>query len=281
MTCVTYIKNLDDQKISIYRSLKGKGLGKNGLFIAEGDKVIQELLKSNLRVVSALMTEEWLKRFQRQLNEKAEQEKGIHVYIMAQKKMERVVGFNLHQGIMMAAESPPKLSLEQVSRFWNSPHLLLAINGIKDSENIGVIVRNSVAFGVDTIIVDKNSCVPYTRRAVRVSMGTIFRLPVAYTDCLSATLRLLKGRFNTRIIAAAPGTKYQILSKVDLSGNICLVFGSEEHGLSDDVIKSANSTVRIPMYAGLDSLNVSCASAIFLYHVRTKGGSLGNKDHSQ
>ena len=268
MAFVTSIKNLDDPRISIYRSLKGKQLDKDGVFIAEGNKVFRALLKSDLKIVSALMTEKWLQVFRRQINKRTK--KGMRVYIMDRKEIERVVGFNLHQGLMAATRIPSKLSLKQAWRLWNSPHLLLAIEGIKDAENIGLIVRNSVAFGVDTIIVDKSSCNPYLRRVVRVSIGTIFKLPVLYTDDLPTALKWLKENFGTRIIAASPDTRNEILSKTDLAGNICLVFGSEDYGLSDNVLKLADSIVRIPISPRLDSLNVSSANAIFLHHAISK-----------
>ena len=268
MDFVSFINNPNDSRISIYRSLKGKQLDKDGIFIAEGQRVIQALLKTDLQVISALMTEKWLQRLRGQLNRKIK--KGTRVYIMGQREIEGLVGFGLHQGVMAAAKAPAKLSLERAWRSWNRPHLLLAINGIKDAENIGLIVRNSVAFGVDAIIVDKNSSDPYLRRAVRVSIGTIFSMPVVYADCLSAALMWLKKKFGTRIIAAAADVKGEILNKTDLSGNICFVFGSEDHGLSKDIIKLADSIVKIPISGKLDSLNVSSASAIFLHQAMTK-----------
>jgi tRNA G18 (ribose-2'-O)-methylase SpoU len=268
MISVTPINDLNEPGISAYRSLKGKALDRNGIFIAEGEKVVRALLKSKLRVISALMTEKWYRKLRSEIEKRAK--KGFQVYIAGQKEMEKIVGFHLHQGIMATAEIPPKLSLKRASKLWNSPHLLLAVNGIKDPENAGLIVRNSVAFGVDTLIVDKSSCHPYLRRAVRVSIGTIFKLPVVYTDSLPDALNWLKQKFKTRIIAAAPGPANQSLNKTDFSGDVCLVFGNEERGLSEDVVKIADSVVRIPMPGDLDSLNVSCASAVFLHRAAAK-----------
>ncbi len=268
MVNVTPIDNLDDPRISIYHSLKGKRIEEDGLFIAEGDKVLRALLHSDLEIVSALMTEEWLLRLSRPLSKKAQ--KYIHIFIMKQDKMEGVVGFKLHQGLMVAARIPSGLSLAEASASWRSPHLVLAFDGIKDAENIGLIVRNSVAFGVDAIIVDGRSSNPYLRRAVRVSMGTVFKMPVVQVDRLSITLKELKEKFRTRIIAASPAAGSESLNEIDLSGNICLVFGSEVHGLSENVVMLADSVARIPISEDLDSINVSCASAVFLYHVASK-----------
>ncbi len=268
MISITPINDLNEPGISIYRSLKGKALERNGIFIAEGEKVVRALLKSKLRIISALMTEKWYEKLRSEIEKKAK--KGFQVYIAGQKEMEKIVGFHLHQGIMATAETPPKLSLKQASKLWNSPHLLLAVNGIKDPENAGLIVRNSLAFGVDTLIVDKNSCDPYLRRAVRVSIGAIFKLPVVYIDRLPEALNWLKQKFKTRIIAAAPDPANQSLNKTDFLGDVCLVFGNEERGLSEEVVKTADSLVRIPMPGDLDSLNVSCASAVFLHHAAAK-----------
>ena len=265
------IRDLEDERVSVFRSLKGKGLDRRGMFIAEGDKVVRELLNSNLDVVSMLMTKDWLARLRREF--KGLNTTGMRIYIAQKKALESIVGFHLHQGLMAAAKIPPRLSLGLAAKSWCRPHLLLATERIKDAENMGLIVRNCLAFGVDCLIADKSSCNPYLRRAVRVSMGTIFKVPVVRADCLYTALRQLKARFKTRVIAAVPDKSSQALEQADFSGNICIVLGSEDYGLSGRVISLADAVVRIPISGELDSLNVACASAIFLQRAKAKRGS--------
>ncbi len=254
------ITDIDDKRISLYRSLKGKALKEDGVFIAEGEKVVRALLKSDIEIVSALMSESWFKKLHRQFKKKTP------IYIATHKDtFEKIVGFKLHQGLMVCAKIPDRLSLEEAIKPLSTPHLLLALDGIKDPENIGMILRNCLAFGVDAVIVGKNSSDPYLRRSVRVSIGTIFKIPVVYVNNLSVALKTLRGKYKTRIIAASPSKKAKVIDKENFSGNICLVLGDEVHGISSGALKFTDSVAKIPIANGVDSINVACASSIFLY----------------
>jgi TrmH family RNA methyltransferase len=143
--------------------------------------------------------------------------------------------------------------------------VLVALNAINDPENVGLIVRNAAAFGAQALIVDNATYDPYYRRSVRVSMGTIFKLPVYYEDDLASSLMWIKKNCNTRIIAAIPVRGTKDVAKTDFSGNICLVFGNEDKGVSRSVSRICNTKVRIPISRAVDSLNVASASAVFLY----------------
>jgi TrmH family RNA methyltransferase len=127
------------------------------------------------------------------------------------------------------------------------------------------MARNAAAFGVQALVVDNATYDPYYRKAVRVSMGTIFTLPVYYEDDLALSLRQLKKKYDTRIIAATPGKGASDIAKVKLSGNICFVFGNEDKGISRRVLSIADAKVRIPISKAVDSLNVASAAAICLY----------------
>ena len=96
-------------------------------------------------------------------------------------------------------------------------------------------------------------------------MGTIFSLPVYYEEDLASSLKRLKKKYNTRIIAATPGRGASVIAKIKLSGNICLVFGNEDKGISRQVLNIADAKARIPISKAVDSLNVASASAICLY----------------
>ena len=144
-----------------------------------------------------------------------------------------------------------------------------------------LIARNAAAFGVQALIVDDATYDPYYRKAVRVSTGAIFRLPVYYEDDLGASLIQLKKKYDTRIIAATPGRGASDISKVKLSGNICFVFGNEDKGISRRVLSVADAKVRIPILEAVDSLNVASAGAICLYeaschrsNIKNSGGTI-------
>ena len=183
MALVEPILSLDDRRIDIFRSLKGKNLAKDGIFIAEGQRVVEALLNSNLEIVCALVTQRWLERLKHEFQARPG---GLFpVYVIDEKAMQGLVGFGLHQGVIVAARMPYRLTLQEAAGAWPVPHLVVALDRIVDSENMGLILRNCLAFGVDALIVDKKSSDPYLRRSVRVSMGAVFKMPIVYADRLS------------------------------------------------------------------------------------------------
>jgi TrmH family RNA methyltransferase len=129
---------------------------------------------------------------------------------------------------------------------------------------MGVVARNCAAFGVHALITDETCASPFLRRAVRNSMGTIFKLPVVEAASLVETLRQLRSR-GIVCIAAHPRADHSPLPRSNLSGDCCLVFGSEGHGLSSAVVDACDHAVAIPMANDVDSLNIGNACAVFLY----------------
>ncbi len=266
------ISTLDHPELRPYRTLRRAVEHINqGIFIAEGEKVVRRFLESDLAVVSLLLTEEWFQRFEGILS--ARKEGHIEVFIGDKRLLETIVGFQLHQGIMAVGKVPGPYPLTDIIMKKPSSHFLVAVESIANSENLGVIVRNCVAFGVDGLLVGETSSSPYLRRAVRMSMGTVFRLPVIHVQNLASTLRKLAEDHGMGTIAAHPHPEGLSANAVDYSGSICLVFGSEGSGISPEVLQSCQQTVAIPMTVGTDSLNVASASAILLYEARRLGKS--------
>ena len=230
-----------------------------GIFVAEGEKVVQRLLRSGLPVVSLLLTPKWFE----ELSEKYSLD-GPDIYIADKVLLESIVGFSLHQGIMAVGRVPEEPNLLELLRKFVSPFLVVALDGIVSAENVGVIVRNSGAFGVNAILVDKTSSSPYLRRAVRNSMGAVFRLPILHLNLPEALPKL-----GCKVIAATPNSD-QTLQDAEFNGSLCLVFGNEGSGISAEVLEQCSVRVAIPMLNETDSLNVASASAVFLYEVRRK-----------
>ena len=257
------IQDPNDPRLAAYNSLKGKLLERDGIFIAEGEKVVGSMVESGCKIASCLTAEGAVTRYKSLLGVMAK--RGASVYVAADELIERIIGFRFHKGIMAVGHCPKKRTIADALKSPKSPLFLVALDAVNDPENIGLIARNAAAFGVGTLIVDNATYDPYYRKAVRVSMGTIFRLPVCYEDDLAASLSWLKKKHNTRIIAATPGRGAGDIAKIDLSGNICFVFGNEDKGVSRKVLNIADAKVRIPIRKAIDSLNVASASAICLY----------------
>ena len=257
------INDPHDARLAIYRSLKGKELEKDGIFIAEGEKVVRSMAKSGCGIKSCLMTIGSISRYKSIISIMAKY--GAATYVADDKIVEDIIGFRFHKGIMAVGYCPKKLTVADALKSQRSPLLLVALNAVNDPQNVGLIARNAAAFGAGALIVDNATYDPYYRKAVRVSMGTIFRLPVYYEDNLASALSHIKEKHDIDIIAATPGRGACDISKVKLSGNICFVFGNEDKGISRPVLNVADSKVRIPILDTIDSLNVASASAVCLY----------------
>ncbi len=238
---------------------------REGIFVAEGEKVVLRLLESRMQVVSILLTPEWLES----LRERPElSSRETLVYVAPKRLMETIVGFHLHQGIMAVGKIPPPVGLFDLLPRLAKPYLLVAVDGLTNAENLGVLVRTCAAFGVQALIVGETSSSPYLRRAVRNSMGTVFTLPVAPVENLSKALRQLHASYGVETIAAQPGSTKNLLPQINVRGACCFVFGSEGEGISPSVLEACSETAAIPMHNGVDSLNVAVAGAVFLYEVR-------------
>jgi tRNA G18 (ribose-2'-O)-methylase SpoU len=271
MLLTKQINSLDIPDLHPYRTLRRPmDHLKNGIFVAEGAKVVRRLLDSDLTIISFLMTKEWYDKLlpggeipPHRRNNKEQPT----IYLAGKESVESIVGYNLHQGIMAIAKLPPQRSLEETIPIIAKPHLVVALDGLVNAENVGLVIRNCAAFGVGVVIVGETSSSPYLRRAVRNSMGTVFTLPIVHANNLAASLTFLKNNHATRIIAAHPHEQTSIHFAA-VSGNICIVFGNEGEGISQTVLEVCDKYVAIPMMNGTDSLNVASASAVFLYEAR-------------
>ncbi|MBS4029535.1 MAG: RNA methyltransferase [Ignavibacteriales bacterium] len=238
------------------------------IFVVEGEKVVRRLLESELEVVSLLLTPQWFEVYQPLVEKR--KENGFEVFVGEKSLLDTIVGFNLHQGIMAIVKVPQTFSVEGIAKQTSQPFLFVALDGIANAENMGMIVRNCSAFGVDCIIVGETSCSPYLRRAVRNSMGTIFKMKVVHSKNLANDLQFLTQKYSTNIIAAHPQEGSIEIQKIKWEGNLCIVFGSEGDGISKNILDVCNTKVTIPMHNETDSLNVGSAVAVVLWETRRK-----------
>jgi len=263
---IARVTSLELPALRPYRTLRRPAEHmKEGLFIAEGAKVVERLLRSGLEIVSALMTERWhdeLLSLHPRLPDRIPA-----IYIAEKELVESIVGFPLHQGIMAVGRVPAEKPLEEIIPTRAGRLLLVALDGLVNAENVGMAVRNCAAFGVDAILSGETSSSPYLRRAVRNSMGTVFTLPIVHPAGMAETLRMLARTHGVRVVAAHPHERSS-LYEADLTGNVCLVLGNEGEGISPGILAACTERVSIPMLNATDSLNVASASAVFLYEAR-------------
>ena len=274
ISSIKHIASLDLPELEPYRTLRRpiEHL-EQGIFIAEGEKVMVRLLESELTVHSVLLSQDWFDIYQPLIERNGN---SIEIFIGAKKLLESIVGHVLHQSIMGVGKVPkPVLSSEimkqgadvaQSSPLPKTSSLFVLADGITNAENMGVIVRNCVCFGVDALMVLPTSCDPYLRRSVRNSMGNIFQLPIVYIhDTIQEILWLKKS--GIRLIAAHPHEQSIDIRNATFSNDSCLVLGAEGHGISPEVLELCDEFITIPMKEGVDSLNVASASAVMLWEI--------------
>lgn len=260
------IEDPDDPRLSAYRSLKGKELERSGIFMAEGEKVVRCMVESGCKIASCLVSADALARCSSLI--KAIAKKGAFMYTASDAVIDSIIGFRFHKGIMAVGHCPEKRTMIGTLKKFTRSRVFVALDSVNDPQNVGLITRNAAAFGAAALIVDNATYDPYYRKAVRVSMGTIFRVPVFYEKDLASSLVWLKKNLATRVIAATLSRGSKDIARVDLSGTICLVFGNEDKGVSRNVLSIADARVRIPIRKTVDSLNVASASAVCLYNAR-------------
>jgi tRNA G18 (ribose-2'-O)-methylase SpoU len=257
------VSTLDLPELRPYRTLRRPSEHfEQGIFVAEGEKVVRRLLDSDLRIVSVLTTQEWMEKLA--LERLTRYEGTLPIFVADKQILQQIVGYNAHQGLMAIGRVPPQRSIDELISAIPSPHLIVALDGLRQAENVGVITRNCAAFGVDAIIAGETSCSPYLRRAVRNSMGTVFKLPIIHVGDLMESLQGLGTRYGTRILATDAHSHFP-LSSANLTGNICIVLGNEDVGVSPDILYVSSERIAIPMEKETDSLNVGSASAVCLY----------------
>jgi tRNA G18 (ribose-2'-O)-methylase SpoU len=267
------ITSFDDPNLAPYRTLRRPlEHREQGIFVAEGEKVVRRLLLSNFQIISALLTPKWHETLEPLLRARAE---DIQIYVAEKELLETLTGFSMFQGLLAVGRIPAPTSLAQVLQTNPRPYLLVAIDALANAENLGTLVRNATAFGAQAILVGETSSSPFLRRAVRSSMGTIFKMPAVETNSLVQTLRELQAHGIT-CVAAHPHAEHKTLAQVDFRQDCCLVFGSEGHGIAPQVLAACDDSAMIPMAAGVDSLNVGSAAAVFLYEVARQRGRMTN-----
>ncbi len=256
--------DISSRERALFTSLKNRPFPTaDRFFVAESGKVVRQLLRSSIVVHSVLLTREWLEKLRNDL----ERERGteLFVYVADRPRIESIIGFQLHEGIMAIAEVPPMPSLEPKHARENARAVCLFLEGINDAENMGSILRNAAALGAAGVSVSATSCSPYLRRAVRVSMGAVFSLAIRTGVNAREELAALKA-MGFHLVGTAESPDAFTLWDYRWNFPVCLVIGSEGRGLPGDVASLCEAQVRIPMKEPMDSLNVAVAVGILLAH---------------
>ena len=250
----------DHEALTPFKTLRrSDGNVPEGCFIGDGRKVVRRMLESDARLRTVVLTEKWLEFFKPALARRAEPD--LQVLVVGREVVDGIIGYKVHQGVMALAEIPTPPRLDDLT---GSNPLIVALDGVADAENVGAIVRTCAAFGVTGLIVGPQTCSPWVRRAVRVSLGGVLRVPVLASDDLPATLRALEAKGVASYAAHIHGEN-RASWETDLAKPACLVLGGEADGVTEAVIAACRHIVYIPMAKGWDCLNVTASAAALLY----------------
>ena len=230
-----------------------------GLFIAESPKVIRVALDAGYEPLSLLCERKHLAGDAADILARCP---GIPVYTGERELLARLTGYTLTRGVLCAMRRKPLPGVEQVCR---DARRIVIINGVVDSTNIGAIFRSAAALGMDALLLTPDSCDPLNRRAVRVSMGSVFLLPWTWITAPLTSLRSLG--FRLAAMALTDDSVPLDLPALKAEPRLAIVMGTEGDGLPHSTISEADYVVRIPMAYGVDSLNVAAASAVAFWEL--------------
>jgi tRNA G18 (ribose-2'-O)-methylase SpoU len=267
---VVEVDDPDDPRLVDYRSLTDVALRTrieppHGLFIAEGALVIERALGAGYELRSALMTPQWLDRTEPLL-----EPSDAPVYVGSDALLETVTGFHVHRGALASVHRRP---LPEFGAVVGSCRRLVVIEDIVNHTNLGAIFRAAAALGMDGVILSPSSADPLYRRSVRVSMGAVFGVPYARAPHWPAALADLRTA-GFRVLALTPAPDARALNDIhaDPDQALAVVLGTEGAGLSARAAALSDDRIRIPMMAGIDSLNVAAAAAVAFWVLGRRSG---------
>ncbi|WP_241385744.1 TrmH family RNA methyltransferase [Rhodococcus sp. CH91] len=261
MVHVIDIDDPSDSRLDDFRDLNSADRrpdlpGGKGLVIAEGVLVVQRMLDSRFAPTSLLGVD-------RRLSELADDLRDVDVpfYRTDAGTMAEVVGFHLNRGVLAVAHRPAPPALDDVL---DKANTIAVLEGVNDHENIGSMFRNAAGLGVDGVLFGKGCADPLYRRAVRVSMGHVLRVPFAHVDRWPDDLDLLRDR-GFQLISLTPDPEAIPLAEAMTGEKVALLLGAEGPGLTEHAMRATDVRARIPMAPGTDSLNVATAAAMAFY----------------
>lgn len=263
---VIHVDTLSHPGLDVYASLTEAQLRNRldpakGVFIAESPKVINVALSAGYTPLSLLCEE---KHISGDASDIISRYPDVPVYTGSRELLASLTGYTLTRGVLCAMHRPLPPSVEEVC---SGTRRVVVIDGVVDTTNIGAIFRSAAALGIDAVLLTPSSCDPLNRRAIRVSMGTVFLVPWTWIDSASSLRDL-----GFKTVAMALTDRSVSIDDPDLccEPRLAIIMGTEGDGLPQATIDSADYTARIPMYHNVDSLNVAAAAAVAFWQLRAR-----------
>ena len=273
------ITSLEDPRVQMFSTLTEAQLRnrlepEKGIFIAESPKVIKVALQAGYEPVALLCEKKHIEGDAKEIISGAwtDEEVARHdfpVYTGSRELLAALTGYTLTRGVLCAMRRPKERSVAEVTK---EARRIVVIDGVTDTTNIGAIFRSAAALGIDAVLLTRNSCDPLNRRAVRVSMGSVFLVPWTWIDEANDDQRYLDELRQLGFRTAAMALSDDSITLDDpilkQQERLAIIMGTEGNGLPKTTIAAADFVVRIPMAHGVDSLNVAAASAVAFWELR-------------
>ena len=268
MPNIVEITDLSAPELAVYARLTQAQLRnrlepEKGIFIAESPKVIARALDAGYTPLSLLMERRQITGPAAEILTRCG---DAPVYTADRELLAGLTGFELTRGVLCAFRRPAPRSAEELCK---AARRVAVLEGIVDSTNIGAIFRSAAALNMDAVLITPSCCDPLCRRAVRVSMGTVFQVPWAFVG-EDWQKELRDQGFATAAMALAENSLSIDDPILRRQEKLAVVLGTEGDGLAKSTIAACDYTVKIPMYHGVDSLNVAAASAVAFWELRAR-----------
>ena len=260
------VTSLNDTGVAIFATLTEAQLRnrlepEKGVFIAESPKVIRVALDAGYEPLALLCERRHITGDAADIIARVGE---IPVYTGERELLTALTGYTLTRGVLCALRRPAPRDLKEVCE---GARRVVIIDGVVDTTNIGAIFRSAAALGMDAVLLTTNSCDPLNRRAVRVSMGSVFLVPWTWIENIEEVKNL---GFKTIAMALTDKSISLNDERLKAEPRLAIILGTEGDGLPHETIAAADFTVRIPMAHGVDSLNVAAASAVAFWELRQK-----------
>ncbi|MCH5235446.1 MAG: RNA methyltransferase [Muribaculaceae bacterium] len=256
------VKNLEEEGIEVYSSLTERQLRNNageGIIIVESPKVIKVALEEGYEPLSLLCERKHIEGDAAQIIGRLPQ---LTVYTGERETLAKLTGYKLTRGVLCAMRRQPDLNPEDICR---DAKRIAVIEAVCDTTNIGSIFRSAAALGIDGILLTPDSCDPFNRRSIRVSMGSVFKVPWTFTD---QPIEILKKFGFTTVALTLQEDSVRIDSpELKKYHRLAMVLGTEGDGLSEKIISQCDYKAIIPMHHNVDSLNVGAAAAVAFWEL--------------
>ena len=258
------VNDPDDPRIAAYRNVPDHTLlTEQGLFVAEGRLVVRRLIESpRLATRSVMVTNTALVP----LRDLFDTREALPVYLVPQSVMNGITGFNLHRGSLALGERPRSCRWQEIV---TGGRRVVALERVGNADNVGSVFRSATAFGIDGVLLEPGCTDPLYRKAIRTSMGAALSMPFAAAEPWPDVLHELR-RYGWVVLAMTPSVRAQPLREIVppiADRQVVVVMGHEGDGISAEALDACTHHARIPMTAGVDSLNVAIATAIALYEL--------------